>query len=80
MQESMRWYVNTLRQQGYPPRLMRVGLNTGEVVLRSIRKEAYRGQRRTPAGAGGQIERLSDRVIESLSDGFRQWPDDPMSQ
>src|SRR5262249_36182478 len=28
-----------LREQGYPPLLMRVGVNTGEVVVRSIRKE-----------------------------------------
>ena len=26
-------------QKGYPPLLMRVGINTGEVVLRSIRKD-----------------------------------------
>ncbi len=39
MQEEMRRYADTLRQQGYPPLLMRVGLNTGEVVLRSIRKD-----------------------------------------
>ncbi len=39
MQESMRRYADALRQKGYPPLLMRVGLNTGEVVLRSIRKD-----------------------------------------
>jgi predicted ATPase/class 3 adenylate cyclase len=39
MQESMRRYGDTLRTKGYPPLLMRVGLNTGEVVLRSIRKD-----------------------------------------
>ncbi len=39
IQEEMRRYADALRQQGYPPLLMRVGLNTGEVVLRSIRKE-----------------------------------------
>src|SRR5262245_30893617 len=32
-------YSDTLRQKGYPPLLMRVGLNTGEVVVRSIRKD-----------------------------------------
>src|SRR5499433_3349871 len=32
-------YADTLRQKGYPPLLMRVGLNTGEVVVRSIRKD-----------------------------------------
>src|SRR5262245_51674151 len=39
MQEAMRRYTDTLRAKGYPPLLMRVGLNTGEVVLRSIRKD-----------------------------------------
>ena len=39
MQETMRRYADTLRQKDYPPLLMRVGVNTGEVVLRSIRKD-----------------------------------------
>jgi class 3 adenylate cyclase len=42
MQETMRRYADTLRQKGYPPLLMRVGVNTGEVVLRSIRKDDLR--------------------------------------
>ena len=29
----------TLRAKGCPPLLMRVGVNTGEVVVRSIRKD-----------------------------------------
>ena len=32
MQEEMRRYADTLRAKGYPPLLMRVGINTGEVV------------------------------------------------
>src|SRR5205823_5445948 len=39
MQEEMRRYADTLRAQGSPPLLMRVGVNTGEVVVRSIRKD-----------------------------------------
>ncbi len=39
MQEEMRRYADTLRAKGHPPLLMRVGVNTGEVVVRSIRKE-----------------------------------------
>src|SRR5215208_4226412 len=39
MQEEMRCYADTLRGKGYPPLLMRVGVNTGEVVVRSIRKD-----------------------------------------
>ncbi|HEV8716461.1 MAG TPA: adenylate/guanylate cyclase domain-containing protein [Candidatus Binatia bacterium] len=39
MQDEMRRYTDTLRGKGYPPLLMRVGLNTGEVVVRSIHKD-----------------------------------------
>jgi class 3 adenylate cyclase/predicted ATPase len=39
MQEEMRRYADTLRAKGYPPLQMRVGVNTGEVVVRSIRKD-----------------------------------------
>jgi class 3 adenylate cyclase/predicted ATPase len=39
MQEEMRRYADTLRAKGHPPLLMRVGVNTGEVVVRSIRKD-----------------------------------------
>src|SRR5436309_4865193 len=39
MQDELRRYADTLREQGHPPLLMRVGVNTGEVVVRSIRKE-----------------------------------------
>ena len=39
MQEEMRRYSDQLREQGHAPLLLRVGVNTGEVVVRSIRKE-----------------------------------------
>ncbi|HEV8718957.1 MAG TPA: adenylate/guanylate cyclase domain-containing protein [Candidatus Binatia bacterium] len=39
LQEEMRRYADTLRAKGSPPLLMRVGINTGEVVVRSIRKD-----------------------------------------
>jgi class 3 adenylate cyclase len=39
MQEEMRHYSDTLREKGHVPLLMRVGINTGEVVVRSIRKD-----------------------------------------
>jgi class 3 adenylate cyclase len=39
MQEEMHRYADALRAKGYPPLLMRVGVNTGEVVVRSIRKD-----------------------------------------
>ncbi len=35
----MRGYADTLREQGRAPLMVRVGLNTGEVVVRSIRKD-----------------------------------------
>jgi class 3 adenylate cyclase len=39
MQEEMRRYGGQRRQEGSVPLLMRVGINTGEVVVRSIRKD-----------------------------------------
>ena len=39
MQEEMRHYAEKLRAEGGAPLQMRVGINTGEVVVRSIRKD-----------------------------------------
>jgi len=39
MQDEMRRHGDTLRTKGYPPLLLRVGVNTGAVVVRSIRKD-----------------------------------------
>jgi predicted ATPase/class 3 adenylate cyclase len=39
MQEEMRRYADTLRRTGRAPLQMRVGVNTGAVVVRSIRKD-----------------------------------------
>src|SRR5262249_976773 len=39
MQEDMRRYGDQVRLTGGPPLQMRVGVNTGEVVVRSIRKD-----------------------------------------
>jgi class 3 adenylate cyclase/predicted ATPase len=39
MQEEMRRYSDALRRTGRAPLQMRVGVNTGEVVVRSIRKD-----------------------------------------
>ena len=39
MQETMQGYSDDLRLKGCPPLQMRVGINTGEVVVRSIRKD-----------------------------------------
>jgi class 3 adenylate cyclase/predicted ATPase len=39
MQDEMRRYGDALRMKGSPPLEMRVGVNTGEVVVRSIRKD-----------------------------------------
>ena len=42
MQEEMRGYSDRLRLSGGAPLQMRVGINTGEVVVRSIRKDDLR--------------------------------------
>src|SRR5712691_5119452 len=39
MQEEIKRYANTLRLEGRRPIEIRVGVNTGEVVVRSIRKD-----------------------------------------
>ena len=39
MQEDMRHYADQRRREGGVPILLRVGINTGEVVVRSIRKD-----------------------------------------
>src|SRR5437764_1889680 len=39
MQDEMRRYADRLREQGRAPLLMRVGVNTGEVAVRSIPKD-----------------------------------------
>src|SRR5262245_35307548 len=39
MQEEMRRYGDQVRLKGGPPLQLRVGINTGEVVVRSIRKD-----------------------------------------
>src|SRR5262245_6849831 len=39
MQDELRRYGERLRESGRSPLLMRVGVNTGEVVVRSIRKD-----------------------------------------
>ena len=39
MQDQMHRYSETLRAKGHPPLLMRVGVNTGEVVVRSTHKD-----------------------------------------
>ena len=57
MQEEMRRYAETLRAKGYPPLLLRVGVNTGEVVVRSIRKDDLHTRR----------NRMSTRRYASLS-------------
>jgi class 3 adenylate cyclase len=36
MQEDLKRYADKLRERGQPPLLVRVGVNSGEVVVRSI--------------------------------------------
>lgn len=42
MQEELRRYASELRQSGQPPIESRIGVNTGEVVVRSIRTDEAR--------------------------------------
>ena len=39
MQDELRHYSDQLRRMGHPPLQLRIGVNTGEVVVRSIRKD-----------------------------------------
>ena len=58
----------TLRAKGYPPLLMRVGINTGEVVLRSIRKDDLHADYvpgrafDQPGGAHGAVGHIPARL------------------
>jgi class 3 adenylate cyclase len=65
MQEEMRRYSDSLRGQGYPPLLMRVGLNTGEVVVRSIRKDDLR----TDYDSIGHSTHVASRMEQLASPG-----------
>src|SRR5262249_20611343 len=62
MQDEMGKYADTLRAAGRSPIEIRVGVNTGEVVLRSIRKDDLRAEY-TPIG---HSTRLAQRM-ESLA-------------
>jgi class 3 adenylate cyclase len=85
MQELMRRYTDTLRAKGSPPLLMRVGINTGEVVVRSIRKEDLHTDY-TPVGhsvhLAARMEQLANPgtiVVSSythrLTDGYFAFKD-----
>ena len=70
MQEEMRGYADTLRERGQPPLLMRVGLNTGEVVVRSIRK----GDLHTDYVPVGHSTNLRARMEQLAAPGSRCLP------
>ena len=85
MQEEMRGYADTLREQGRPPLLMRVGLNTGEVVVRSIRKDDLHADY-VPVGhstnLAARMEQLAapgsivvTAYIHKLTDGYFEFKD-----
>ena len=44
MQEDLRRYSDELRKQGRPPVIIRVGVNTGEVVVRTIKTDETRSE------------------------------------
>jgi class 3 adenylate cyclase len=58
LQEEMRRYAVRLRQQGRPPVQIRVGINTGEVVVRSIHTdEAHTEYNLNPAVPRARVSR-----------------------
>ena len=65
IQEEMRGFADTLREQGYSPLMMRVGINTGEVVVRSIRKDDLH----TDYVPVGHSTNLAARMEQSASPG-----------
>ncbi len=85
MQEAMHRYTDMLRAKGYPPLLMRVGVNTGEVVLRSIRKDDLHADY-VPVGhstnLAARMEQLADpgsivvsAYTHKLTDGYFAFKD-----
>jgi len=85
LQEEMRRYTDTLRAKGYPPLLMRVGVNTGEVVVRSIRKDDLHADY-VPVGhstnLAARMEQLATpgsilvtAYIHKLTDGYFEFKD-----
>jgi len=50
MQEDLKRYADKLREHGQPPLSVRVGINAGEVVVRSIQKPATRRPNTPPSG------------------------------
>ncbi len=85
MQEEMRRYSDELRRTGRAPLPMRVGVNTGEVVLRSIRKDDLHADyvpighstnlaaRMEQLAAPGSI--LVTAYIHKLTDGYFTFKD-----
>jgi class 3 adenylate cyclase len=69
MQDTMRRYGDTLRTKGYPPLLMRVGLNTGEVVLRSIRKDDLHADY-VPVGHSTNLAARMEQLAKSNHETF----------
>jgi class 3 adenylate cyclase/ribosomal protein L40E len=54
MQDDLRRYAATLRERGLPPIEIRVGVNTGEVVVRAIQTAAGRAEY-TPIGHSANL-------------------------
>ncbi len=65
MQEEMRGYSGRLRLSGGAPLQMRVGINTGEVVVRSIRKDDLH----TDYGLIGHSTNLAARMEQMANPG-----------
>jgi class 3 adenylate cyclase len=82
LQEQMRTYADQLRARGNPPIQARVGVNTGEVVVRDRQREAGIHANRTfdqpcRANAGARADRIdsSDRHRGEVVRGLLQLQD-----
>jgi len=75
MQEEMRRYSDQLRLKGGTPLYLRVGVNTGEVVVRSIRKDDLHTDY-VPVGHSTNL-RCSLRQVQDKSKQVKTSPESP---
>src|SRR5262249_29058441 len=66
MQDELGKYAETLRRAGRSPIEVRIGINTGEVVLRSIRKDDLRVEY-TPIGHSTGLAQRMERLAKAGS-------------
>jgi class 3 adenylate cyclase len=75
MQEEMRRYGDGMRTQGQTPLQVRVGVNTGEVVMRSIQTSADHTEYTPighPAGLAARLQTLATPGMAVISESTRR--------